>query len=201
MDTLPAVAVRVAVCAEVTAATVAVKLAEAAPAATVTEAGTVTAELLLARLTLIPPVAAAVVSVTVHASVPVPVNVLVEQESPLRVASDPSPVPLRLTLDVPPVAELLVKVICPLAVPAVDGSNATVTLAVCPGVRVAGKLAPESLNPVPLNAAELTMSVSVPVDCRVTDLVTAVFNATAPKLKLVVLNVSAGAAVDVAAKS
>lgn len=70
MDTLPAVAVRVAVCAEVTVATVAVKLAEVAPAATVTEAGTVTAELLLARVTLIPPVAAVAVRLTVQVSDP-----------------------------------------------------------------------------------------------------------------------------------
>ena len=70
LDALPAVAVTVAVCADETAATVAVKLAEVAPAATVTEAGTVTAELLLASVTARPPVGAAAVSVTVQASVP-----------------------------------------------------------------------------------------------------------------------------------
>jgi hypothetical protein len=50
-DTLPFVAVNVAVVADETAATVAVKLAEVAPAATVTEAGTVTDDELLARVT------------------------------------------------------------------------------------------------------------------------------------------------------
>ena len=50
-EILPAVAVSVAVVPEATTATVAVKLAEVAPAATVTEAGTVTDEELLARLT------------------------------------------------------------------------------------------------------------------------------------------------------
>ena len=53
------VAERVAVCAEVTDETVAVNDALAAPAGTITEAGTVTILLLLARLTLTPPLAAA----------------------------------------------------------------------------------------------------------------------------------------------
>jgi len=44
------------------------------PAATVTEAGTVTDELLLARLTVNPPVAAAAFRVTVQLSVPAPVK-------------------------------------------------------------------------------------------------------------------------------
>ena len=53
--------------------TVAVKFAVVEPAATVTEAGTVTAELLLARLTVKPPLGAAALSPTVHVSVPAPV--------------------------------------------------------------------------------------------------------------------------------
>ena len=57
-----------------TAETVAVKLAVVAPTATVTEAGTETAALLLARLTANPPLAAAVLSVMVQLSVPAPVN-------------------------------------------------------------------------------------------------------------------------------
>jgi len=73
-DTLPALAVRVAVCAVLTEETVAVKVAVVDPAATVTEAGTVTVELLLARLTVNPPVAAAAFRVTVQLSVPDPVN-------------------------------------------------------------------------------------------------------------------------------
>ena len=52
---------------------VAVKLAVVAPAATVTDEGTVTALLLLDRLTACPPVAAAAFSVTVQESVPAPV--------------------------------------------------------------------------------------------------------------------------------
>ena len=69
-EILPAVAVSVAVVADETAETVAVKPAEVAPAATVTEEGTFTDEELLLRLTATPPVGAADVSVTVQVSVP-----------------------------------------------------------------------------------------------------------------------------------
>jgi hypothetical protein len=125
--TLPALAVRVAVCAVLTAETVAVKLAVVEPAATVTEAGTVTALLLLARLTLNPPVAAAAFRVTVQLSVPDPVNDPLAQLSPLNTGT---PVPLRLTtVEVPP-EELLVKFSWPVAAPAVVGSKCTLNIAV-----------------------------------------------------------------------
>ena len=78
----------------VTEETVAVKAAVVAPAATVTVAGTATDELLLARLTVNPPVAAAAFSVTVQLSVPAPVIEPLVQLSPLSIGT---PVPLRLT--------------------------------------------------------------------------------------------------------
>ncbi len=125
--TLPALAVRVTVWAVVTEETVAVKAAVVEPAATVTEAGTETDELLLARLTVNPPVAAAAFSVTVQLSVPDPVNDPLVQLSPL---STGTPVPLRLTpVEVPP-EELLVRVSEPEMAPAVVGSNCTVSVAV-----------------------------------------------------------------------
>ena len=70
---LPVAPVIVAVCAVVTADTVAENDALVAAAGTVTEAGTTTALLLLERLTLKPPVGADPVNVTVQASVPAPV--------------------------------------------------------------------------------------------------------------------------------
>lgn len=57
-----------------TADTLAVKLALVAPAATVTDEGTVTAGLLLVRFTASPPVPAAAVRLTAHASEPAPVS-------------------------------------------------------------------------------------------------------------------------------
>ena len=126
-DTLPALAVRVAVCAVLTDETVAVKLAVVEPAATVTEAGTVTVELLLARLTVNPPVAAAAFRVTVQLSVPDPVNEPLVQLSALSTAT---PVPLMLTAVEVPVEELLVRVSEPEMAPATVGSNCTVSVAV-----------------------------------------------------------------------
>lgn len=72
-DTLFALAVSVAVCEVLTWATFAVKAALVAPAATVTDAGTVTALSLLARVTVSPALGAAAFSVTVHASEPAPI--------------------------------------------------------------------------------------------------------------------------------
>jgi len=83
-EALPALAVSVAVCVVLTAETVAENAALAAPAATVTVAGTVTAELLLAKLTANPPLGAAPFSETVHASVPEPVKEALAQETELN---------------------------------------------------------------------------------------------------------------------
>jgi hypothetical protein len=62
---------------------VAVKLPVVAPAAIVTLAGTLTAELLLATPTANPPLGAAAFSVTVQLSVPAPVIDALPQLSPL----------------------------------------------------------------------------------------------------------------------
>ena len=70
-----------------TAATVAVKLAEVAFAVTVTDEGTATDALLLASPTLKPPAGAAAESVTVQASVPAPVIELAVQDMLLRAAT------------------------------------------------------------------------------------------------------------------
>ena len=67
-DTLFQLAVMTAGVSVVTAAAVAVNVAVVAPAATVTEAGTVRAMLLLERSTAAPPAGAAAVSLTVQAA-------------------------------------------------------------------------------------------------------------------------------------
>jgi hypothetical protein len=90
-------------------------------------AGTVTAELLLARLTVKPPLAAATFSVTVQLSVPAPVIDPLLQLSPLNTGT---PVPLRLITVELTLDELLVKVREPEAAPATVGSNCTVSVAV-----------------------------------------------------------------------
>ena len=99
-EVLAVAAVSVAVCAVLTEATFAVNAAVVAPAATVTDAGTVTALLLLARLTLVPPVGAAPDRVTVHASDSDPVIDVLLQESVLTVGATAAPVPLMLIVAV-----------------------------------------------------------------------------------------------------
>jgi hypothetical protein len=86
-ETLPAVAVSVTACAELTVDTVAVNPALVALAGTDTVAGTVTATLLLDRLTLSPLLDAAALNVTVQASVPAPVMDALLQESELSAAA------------------------------------------------------------------------------------------------------------------
>ena len=107
LETPPEVAVRVTDCAGVTDETVAVKPALVAFAGIVTVAGIVTAELLLVRLTLSPPLAAPEFSVTVQASVPDPVMEPLMQERALNAAGAAVPVPLRVITVEAPVEELL----------------------------------------------------------------------------------------------
>ncbi|HEX4310033.1 MAG TPA: hypothetical protein VHZ25_08385 [Acidobacteriaceae bacterium] len=160
-----------------------------APDAIVTDAGTVTALLLLARLTAVAAVAAED-RVTVQASVPAPVSAPLLQETALSVAGA-CPVPLRLTVDVPPLVALLLIATDPLNAPAVVGSKLIVSVAVWPGFRLIGKLMPESPKTVPLTEAPLMRSAAVPEDVRVIDLLTVVFRGSVPNATLVLLNVKA----------
>jgi hypothetical protein len=120
-------AVSIAVCEVDTAETVAEKLALVAPDATVTEAGTVTEEELLARFTVNPPLAADAFSATVQASVPAPVIEELVQEMAVNTGT---PVPLRAMAAVPLVDELLFTVTVAVAAPATVGSNCTEIVAV-----------------------------------------------------------------------
>ena len=189
-------AVKVAACALATEAIVAEKAALVALAGTVTVAGRVTAALLLERLTLSPPLPAGALRVTVQASVPEPVIETLEQESAFSVPGATVPVPLRLITADGFVDELLVSVRAPVAAPVAKGSKWTASVAVCPWLRVSGKLAPDMLNPAPVTVAALMVSGAVPLDIKVTDCgVAAVFTVTLPKAKLPVLRCSAGVGV------
>jgi hypothetical protein len=59
---------------------------------------------------------------------------------------------------------------------------------------VTGKVAPDIVNPVPLNAAELMVTGAVPVEVNVTGNVEAVFTVTLPNARLVGLMVNVGTA-------
>ena len=96
----------------VTAFTVAVNVADVAFAGTVTEVGTVTAALLLVRLTTCPPEGAGAPRLTVHASVPAPEIELLAQETAL-IPDIPDPLIFTVML---PVEELLAIVRTPVNV-------------------------------------------------------------------------------------
>lgn len=92
---LPVVAVRFAICAEETEAMLALKPAVVAVAGTVTNGGMTTELLLLANATLIPPVGAEPVSVTVQESLSAPVIDVLPQAIELTVGVTAVPAPLR----------------------------------------------------------------------------------------------------------
>lgn len=163
--TPPALAVRMADCEEPAGEADAVKTALLAPAGTVTAAGTLTSELLLARFTANPPLADAAFSVTEQLTVPDPEIDPAEQ---LSAFSTGTPVPLRPIAADPPAKELLVSVSCPVTAPALEGANCTFSVAVCPGFSVSGKLCPAATKPVPARAAALMVTGPVPVEERIT---------------------------------
>ncbi len=178
--------------AVVTAVAVAVNEAVVALAATVTEAGTVTALLLLESVTARPPEPAAALSVTVQASVVAPLSDALLHETALSTPAAAVPFPLSVTTLVPPVPALLLIVMDPLAAPVLVGAKCTVSVAVCPGFSVAGKLAPVIVNPVPASVAEFSVSAAVPDEVSVTVCVPDVFTVTSPNARSVELTVSCG---------
>jgi len=102
------------------------------------------------------------------------------------------PVPLRLTVAVGFVDELLVMVSLPVTAPVFAGFNCTVSVTACFGLNVTGKLAPETVKPVPDTVAALIVSEAVPLEVSVTDCVDEEPTVTLPKLKLEVLSVNVG---------
>jgi hypothetical protein len=175
-----------------TETTVAANVARDAPDGTVNAAGTVTAELLLDRIIVKPPVEAAAVKFTVQASEPAPVIDALLQESELNAAGAGVPVPLRLTTAVPLVEESLAIVRRPVAAPVAVGANCTVKVSAWPGFNVAGNEAPESVKPVPVSAAASTVTAALPVEVKVIDCVAGVLTWTLPKGTLAALRLSAG---------
>lgn len=119
-EVLPVVAVSVTDWALVTEAAFAVKVVLVAVAGTVTELGTVTAVLLAASETFTPPVGAEPDRITVQESASDPVIEVLPQDTALTVGITVEPVPLKLTVCVDALLEI---VNCPLTELAVVGSN------------------------------------------------------------------------------
>ncbi len=189
-DAPPALAVKVAVCDELTDDTVAVKAALVALAGTVTVAGTVTAALLLARLTAIPLAGAVPVRFTVQASDPAPViEALVHETVPTVSVATPAAVMLTTRL---PCDELLAMVRIPVKLLTFGELKCSVTVAVCPGLRVAGTLIPAALKSEPATERPEIVTEAFPVELRVMVWVALCPVWTFPKLTLVVFTPSVG---------
>ncbi len=92
------------------------------------------------------------------------------------------------------IEELLVIFNCPVAVPAVKGSNCRFNASVCPGFNVTGKVIPDKLNSAPVVVAAVTITGAVPTDTNVTDWVADVLTRTHPKATLVALTLRVGPA-------
>ena len=82
----------------------------------------------------------------------------------------------------------------PEAAPVTVGSNSMPRVAVWPVASVSGKVGPESVNPVPVSVAELTVTEPVPVEVRITVWVAGVFKSTLPNATVVALMLSVGVA-------
>ena len=187
-------AVRVTVCVVVTAEAAAVNDAVVAPDGTVTDAGTESALLLLARATAIPPVPAALVSETEHASETAPVRELEAQVRAPRVAEVAGAVPEPESATVVVlVAALLVRVSAPVTDPVAVGAKLTCMVADWPGLRLSGNDAPETEKPLPEMFAALMVSVLVPLDAMVTVCVAVVPVVTLPNDRDAGVTVMAGA--------
>src|SRR3984957_700099 len=113
----------------------------------------------------------------------------------LTVNSDvvvPVPVPLKLTATVGFVDALLFTVNVPVTAPAAVGAYFTLSASVCFGFSVTGNVAPDTVNPLPVIAAELTVTADVPDEVIVTESVLFEPTATLPKLSEVGLIVHCG---------
>ena len=117
------------------AAVVALKVADEAPAATVTDVGTVRVELVLVRVTMAPPVGAACVSVTVQVELLELLRVVGRQDRELTVgkAAPPVTVPPVSKSTMPlPVGEESALLVIPMAVVVSPAAMVRFTTATAP---------------------------------------------------------------------
>ena len=105
-----------------------------------------------------------------------------------------SPVPLKATVTVGFVVELLLMLNCPVAEPTAEGTNVSVKVTDCPGLSVAGRLTGEIEKPPPVVVAEFTVTAAVPFEVSVTVCVVALFTTTLPNEMLVAFRFKAGEA-------
>jgi hypothetical protein len=101
-------------------------------------------------------------------------------------------VPLKATVAVLPLVELLLIVSFPVAAPAAVGRNFSCKVTDWFGLSVTGKFPATMVKPAPVIEAEFTVTAEVPEDVSVTEPVAAEFTVTLPKLRVEVLSVNFG---------
>jgi len=101
-------------------------------------------------------------------------------------------VPVRATVAVPPLVELLLIMSCPVSVPAAVGRNCSCKVTDWLGLSVIGKLPATMVKPAPVIEAEFTVTADVPDDVSVTEPAAEEFTVTLPKLRVEVLSVNCG---------
>ena len=93
------------------------------------------------------------------------------------------PTPVTGTVMFASLAELTTAML-PFAVPAVVGANCAVKVVLCPAAIVAGSEMPVTLNAAPVAVTEFTVTLALPVFCRVTVCVPLLVTVTLPKFTL-----------------
>jgi hypothetical protein len=101
-----------------------------------------------------------------------------------------APAPLKATIAVFPFEESLLIESCPVDVPVEVGSNCTCSVVDWVGFSVTGRVPPTIVKPVPVIAAEFTVTGDVPEDVSVSDCIVALFTVTLPKLRVATLIVN-----------
>jgi hypothetical protein len=109
-------------------------------------------------------------------------------------AGGDAPVPLRFTVLVLPVDELVEIVRVPLAAPATVGLKLTWSVMDWPGFSVAGNVGPDIENPPPTTLTELTVNIAFPEDVSVSALVDDVFRSAVPNDSALLLTANSTAA-------
>jgi hypothetical protein len=189
-ETPPVAPVIVAVCAVVTADTVAVNADVVAPAGTVTDAGTTTALLLLLNVTAEPPVGALEASVTVQESLPAPVIDPFAHKIELSAgATTPAALSLIVML---PADELLAIVTIPVNVLTCGDVKVKVSDADCPGFSVKGRVTPDHVNRDPTIEMFEMVTGPVPVELKASVCDAVCPATTLPKCTVVELALSVG---------
>src|SRR5271155_268095 len=112
-----------------------------------------------------------------------------------------TPVPVKASVAVLPLVELLLIVSCPVAAPATVGRNCSCKVTDWFGFSVTGRLPLTMVKPAPVIESEFTVTAEVPDDVSVTEAFADEFTVTLPKLRVEALSVNCGFAAPVPLKA